>query len=374
MKIVCKQENLIKALNIVSKAVAGTSPLEIARGILIKTEDDLTISLSATDMQISITTKADAIVNEHGGIVVSAKIFIDLIRKLPPGDITIKTGAGNVVSVTTNISDYELQGIDEEDFPRIENEEWESLLSIDKEIFRNMIEGTAFAVSLDESRGVLTGVLVEIADEDVTMVAIDGYRVAIRKEYVPGLSGSMRAIIPGRLLREAGKRLAEEESEDANMLVELAKRKMKLVIGDTVVSILLLEGEYLKYREMIPTENRIKIHVSRKELLQSIDRAAMLRNDVKNAYVRFSIKEGELTISSRAKDARGKETVPIVKEGEDLDIGFDARFVSDALKAIPDDTVEMNYNTSVSSSLIRPLTGDNYEYLVLPIRLSTTDL
>jgi DNA polymerase-3 subunit beta len=374
MKIICKQENLIKALNIVSKAISVTSPLGITRGILIKTEGDMSASLSATDIQIAITTKTDCIVNEYGGVVVSAKLFIDLVRKLPPGEITIKTAENNVVSVTTDISDYELQGLKEEEFPRIESGDEGKKLKIDKDIFRSMIEGTAFATSIDESRGVLTGVLVEIEEEDVTMVALDGYRVAIRREYIPGLSGTARVIVPGRLLREAGKIIGEEETEETGIVAEITPRKMKMWIGNTVVSMSLLEGEYIKYREVIPSESRIRVNVSRRDLLQSIERASMLKSDGKNAFLRFSIEGNELTISSRADDAKGKETVHVVKEGEDIEIGFDARFMAEALKAVPDDTVEIIYNTSVSPSLIKPLSGEKYEYLVLPVRLSTVNV
>ena len=153
MKIICKQEKLIKALNIVSRAVSPTSTLGITKGILIKTEGDIKISLSATDIKISITTAMDAIVNESGGVVVSARLLTDLVRKMPAGDILIATDDKNLVVMTTGASEYKIQGKEEEEFPRIDVDEDGEKLRFVKEDLRAMIDGTAFAASTDESRG-----------------------------------------------------------------------------------------------------------------------------------------------------------------------------------------------------------------------------
>jgi DNA polymerase-3 subunit beta len=375
MKIICKQEKLIKALNIVSKAVSPTSTLGITKGILIKTEGDMQISLSTTDIQISITTKVEAIVNEHGGVVVSARLFTDLVRKLPAGDILIATDEKNIVSVKTERSDYELQGKEEGEFPRIDTDEEGKRIKIGKEELRDLIDGTCFAASTDESRGIITGVLFEIKEGTLSFVALDGYRVAIKRERNEAYEGEdVKAVIPARLLRETGKIIADTAGGEEEALLDIGERRLKVFTEDTQVRVNLLEGDYIKYKDVIPKDNRIKAALGRAELQSAVERAAMLRSEGKNSFVRFSISDGAITVSSRADEGRGRETVPAEITGEDLEIGFDAKFLSDVLKAITDDTIEMQYNTSVSPCLIRPADGDRFEYLILPVRLSTVSV
>jgi len=375
MKIICKQEKLIKALNIVAKAVSPTSTLGITKGILIKTERDMQISLSTTDIQISITTKLEAIVNGHGGVVVSARLFTDLVRKLPAGDILIATDEKNIVSVKTERSDYELQGKEEGEFPRIDTDEEGKRIKIGKEELRDLIDGTCFAASTDESRGIITGVLFEIKEGTLSFVALDGYRVAIKRERNEAYEGEdVKAVIPARLLRETGKIIADTAGGEEEALLDIGERRLKVFTEDTQVRVNLLEGDYIKYKDVIPKDNRIKAVLGRAELQSAVERAAMLRSEGKNSFVRFSISDVAITVSSRADEGRGRETVPAEITGEDLEIGFDAKFLSDVLKAITDDTIEMQYNTSVSPCLIRPADGDRFEYLILPVRLSTVSV
>jgi len=375
MKIICKQEKLIKALNIVSRAVSPTSTLGITRGILIKTEGDMQISLSTTDIQISITTKIEAIVNEFGGVVVSARLFTDLVRKLPAEDILIVTDEKNLVTIRTERSEYELQGKEEGEFPRIDTDEEGKKLKIEKEALRDLIDGTAFAASTDESRGVITGVLFELKEGALSFVALDGYRVAIKRERGEAYAGEeAKAVIPAKLMREVSKILADTTGSEEEALLDIDDRRMKLFTEDTQVRVNLLEGEYIKYKDVLPKENKVSAVLARADLLGAVERAAMLKSEGKNAFVRFSIADGSVTVSSRADEGRGRETVTAEKTGEDLEIGFDARFMTDALKAIPDDMIEMQYNTSVSPCLIKPAEGDRFEYLILPVRLSTVSV
>ena len=374
MKIICKQEKLIKALNIVSKAVSQTSALGITKGILIKTEGDMQILLSATDIQISITTKMDAIVNEKGGIVVSARLFTDLVRKLPAGDILIATDDKNIVSIKTDHSEYDLQGKDEEEFPRIDSDEEGKQIRLEKEDIRDLIDGTSFAASTDESRGVITGVLFEMKEGVLSLVALDGYRVAVRRERNEDFKGEdIKAIIPAKLIREMSKILSET-TEDEEVLLDIGERRIKLYTEDTLARVNLLEGEYIKYKDVLPKDCKTSIVLERNELLGAVERAAMLRSEGKNAFVRFSIAGDTITVSSRADEGKGRETISAEKNGDDIEIGFDAKFITEALKNISDDEIEMQYNTSVSPCLIKPVDGDRYEYLILPVRLSTVSV
>jgi DNA polymerase-3 subunit beta len=204
--------------------------------------------------------------------------------------------------------------------------------------------------------------------------ALDGYRVAIKRERRDSFKGEdIRAIVPSKLMREISKILTDTIGEE-EVLLDIGERRVKLYTEDTLVRVNLLEGEYIKYRDVLPKDNKVSVLVDRNELLSAVERAAMLRSEGKNAFVRFSIGDEALTVSSRADEGRGKETVSAEKKGDDLEIGFDAKFLSDALKAISDDSIEMQYNTSVSPCLIRPADGDRFEYLILPVRLSTVSV
>lgn len=374
MKIICKQEKLIKALSLASRAVSTTATHEITKGILIKTEGDMQVSLSTTDFQISITTKMDAIVNEHGGVVVTARLFTDLVRKLPAGDILIAVDEKKLVSIKTEWSEYKLQGKDEEEFPLFDKDEEGKRLKVGKEVLRDLIDGTAFAASSDETRGVFSGVLFELKDEILSFVATDYYRVAIKRERGEEYKGEeIRVVVPAKLIREVSKILADTSGEE-EALLDIDEKRMKVFMENTQVRMNLLEGEYFKYNESLPKENKTRAILARSELLDAVERAAMLKSDGKNACVRCSISEGNIVISARAIEGQGREIVAAEKTGEDLEIGFDARFLTDALKAVSDDMIEMQYNTSVSPCLIKPTEGNRFEYLVLPVRLSTVNV
>ncbi|MDR1796081.1 MAG: DNA polymerase III subunit beta [Clostridiales Family XIII bacterium] len=373
MKAICKKTNLIKALGIVSRAVSTVSTLGIIKGILIKTDGDLNINLSATDIQISITTRMGAIVNEGGSVVVEARVFSDLIRKLPEEDVVLATDERNVLTITTETTDNKIQGIEESEFPRIEGMEEGKKIIIEREALKDMIEGTCFAASADESRGVITGALFEVEAGDLAMVALDGYRVAIRRDFREALRGeSLKAVIPARMMREAGKILAESCKEE--VCLEVGQNKAVLVTEDTTVRMNLLAGEYIKYREVLPKEYAVRFVCRREEILNAVELAEVYKSDGKNSFVRFSIGEGSLVVSSRADVGHGKETVAIEKEGEDLEIGFDARFLKEALRAAGDEKVVMEFGTSISPCVVRPVEGEGFTYLILPVRLSTVNV
>jgi DNA polymerase-3 subunit beta len=292
---------------------------------------------------------------------------------LPAGDILISTGEKNIVSIKTDKSEYELQGKDESEFPRIESEEEGKKIKLEKGLLGDMIDGVCFSASTDESRGIITGVLFEMKEGTLSTVALDGYRVAIKREKRSVfMEEDFKIVIPAKNLREAGKILSDVGGdEEDEVILEIGENWVRLYPERTTIRINLLQGEFIKYRDVIPKDNRISLRVDRNELQSAVERAAMIKSDGKNSFVRLSVLEEFVKVSSRGLEGKGQETVAAEKTGEDLEIGFDAKFLLDALKAAEDDVIEMNFNTGVSPSLIRPADGDRYEYLILPVRLST---
>jgi len=370
MRIICKKTALIKALGIVSRGLPAVSTIGIVKGILIKTIGDLNISLSTTDIQLAITTISPAIVNEEGSIVVDARLFSDLIRKLPEEDITLTTDEKNLLSIKTQTTDNEIQGLLEEDFPRIENIAAGKRINFERETLREMIEGTTFAASVDESRGVLTGTLFELGSGKLSLVALDGYRVAIRRDISDKLQGEeATAVIPARMLKEAGKILSETDEDAAG--IEFSENKAVLYTGDTTIRMNLLNGDFIKYEDVLPKETLITVKTRREELLNAVELAEVYKSDGKNSVLKFSISGNELVVSSRAELGRGKETIAIEKEGDDLEIAFDSRFLKDALRAIDEEKIVLGFTTSVGACTITPESGERFTYLILPVRLSS---
>ena len=373
MKLICKQENLTKALNIVSKAITSRSTLPILKGIMISCETGKgNITISASDLEISIDTNVEAVIEEGGSIVLSSKLFTDIVRKMPPEDLIISTSEGEMTEIRGSSDEFTLQGIPSDEFPRISEDEKGSSFIIKKEVLKNLIRRTSFAASSDETRGIITGELLEIKKDSITFVALDGFRMAVVKENISNLR-EKSIIIASRIVQEIGKVLMETEEEGDVRIVE-DEKKATFIFEDTRIVTRLMEGDFIKYRDILPKENRIRVKVDRMKLMEAVERASIIVREGKNTFVKFSMEEDIIIVSSRAVEGTSKGVIPIEKEGENIEIGFNARYVIDAIKAISDEYIMMEFNTGISPCVIKPVEGDNFDYLILPVRLSTTPI
>lgn len=370
MKFTCTQQTLSKALNIVSKAVSSRTTIPILKGILIEAKTDGTIRLAASDLDLSIEKIIEADVEKEGSIVVSAKLFGDIIRKLPNSNIIIEVKDGNVVYINSLSSEFNIVGISPEEFPSFgEAEEDSETIIFDKEIFKEMIRKTSFAASIDETKGIITGVLIEVEEESTNMVALDGFRVAIKREDVKN-DNKNKVVISAKIINELGKIISDVDDE-GNLKLIVGKKKAAAVLPGTKVVMRLLEGEYLRYRDIIPKESKIKITINRADFLNGIERASLLAKEGKNNRVRLKLEDNTLIISSRSEEGNLREEVAIVKEGDDLEIGFNSKYISDVIKSIDDEDIRIEFNSNVNPCIIRPLEGKSYEYLILPLRLTS---
>ncbi|MDR0852017.1 MAG: DNA polymerase III subunit beta [Clostridiales Family XIII bacterium] len=373
MKFICEQEKLVRAINIVYKAVSSRTTLPILKGILITCEAGKNeIHMSASDLEISIETKTEAIVERSGSIVVSAVYFSDLTRRLPEGNVSVEVNEKDIVETKSGEVEFTLQGIPSAEFPRIEEKEEGIHFSLDKEMLNNMIKGTVFAASTEEARGIITGSLIEVKKEEISMVALDGFRLALMRERISG-NEEKNIIVSARVISKIGKLFSETEGEE-DVSVTVGEKKVWFSIKETKIAARLLEGEFIKYKEVLPKENKTKVKMDRKEVLENVERAAAIVREGKNSFIRFSVTDEELIVSSRADEGTTRGVIKTEKEGENLEIGFNARFLGDMLKAIPDKDIVMEFNTSISPCLVKPTSGNHYEYLILPIRLSSSNI
>lgn len=387
MKFTCFKKDISKALNIVSKAVTTRTTMPILKGILLKVEDN-TLTLTAYDLDILIETKISVTGYENGELVVKAKLFNEIIKKLPGEEVNISSDESIFVppdqvipeSEEVNISNYEnkviiksdksefkIYGKSSDEFPSAGDVSEKESIILKSDDFIDMINKTSFAASLEESRGIIVGVLISLKQNFLTMVALDGFRVALNNRAVPN-EKEKNIIVTAKILSEVASLLSEAENVSEISIV-LDDRKAKINIDNTKVIIRLLEGEFISYESIIPKNSKVKVTAGKDDLYNAIERASLLSREGKNNLVKLEIKDNSIVISSKSEAGNLIEEIFVDKEGEDLEIGFNAKYLSDALKAIDDESIILNFDSSVSPCSITPLVGSSFTHLVLPVRI-----
>lgn len=369
MKFSCSQQNLAKALNIVSKAVTARTTIPILKGILLKVNENGELTMAASDLDLSIEKKLEVENFEAGETVVQAKLFADIIRKLPNSLVSVELNQGNII-IKCASSEFNIIGLPSDEFPNINIEiEPKERIAFDRETLKDMIRKTSFAASIDESRGVITGVLIEMKEKKLNMVALDGFRMAVARENIINAK-EQNIIIPAKILNEISKIITENEGDMQDIDLYINEKRAVFIIEDTKVVLRLLEGEFVDYANILPKDSKCRVVVNRGDLLESIERASLLAKVGKNNLIKLEIKSSSMEVTSKSEEGNVKEEVIISKEGDDLTIGFNSKYMIDALKAIEDENITMNFNTSISPCVLKPITGESYEYLVLPVRIT----
>ncbi len=370
MKFTCNQHILAKALNTVSKAVSSKTTINILRGILINATEDGKLILTASDLDISIEKVIDEVeVEEPGSTVVMARLFGDIIRRLPNEDILVEEiEEGNII-IKSSSSEFKIVGLSSEDFPSIgEIEENSDTVILGKEELKDMIRKTSFSASIDESKGVIVGVLLEMAAGKLNMVALDGFRMAIARTVLKE-NIERNTIIAAKILNDVNKIISDIE-EDVDVKMVISSKKAMLLLEDTKIIIRLLEGEFIKYNDIIPKENETNVIVSRNFLMDSIERASLLAKEGRNNLIIFNIEDDKLVITSKSEEGNVREEIQIDKKGNNLKIGFNSKYILDVLKVIDDEKVLLEFKASINPCLLKSIEGDKYEYLILPVRIT----
>ncbi|WP_324825656.1 DNA polymerase III subunit beta [Sinanaerobacter sp. ZZT-01] len=368
MHFTCTQQTLSKALNTVSKAVTTRTTLPILKGILLETTGDNQLRLSASDLDLSIEKTITVSVSEPGAIVVSARLFSDIIRKLPNDTIEIHQMENNQILIRCMSSEFTIVGLPADEFPNIGIVLEQQSLFIEKEILKELIKKTSFAASIDESKGIIVGVLMDISLEQITMVALDGFRMAVNREKMDNKQ-EQRLVIAARILNEINKIMMDSEEETISMILD--EKKAVITMQDTRIVLRLLEGEFIKYNDILPKNYNCRVILNRSDFLESIERASLLAKEGKNNLVKFSIEGESMEITSRSEEGTVRETVMIEKLGDNLEIGFNSKYVLDVLKVVTDEQIILQFNSSISPCVIKPVEGNAFEYLVLPVRIAT---
>lgn len=368
IKFSCEKVLLQNAIAVTSRAVAQKSSIPALEGLLLRAEQELTVS--GYNMQTGIRTRVAADVTDRGEIVLNARLFGDIIRRMPDDIVTLSVDEKLMVHLSCGDADFDILGLSAADYPDLPEVEDEYAVSLQQRTLRAMIEEVAFAVSTNESRPVHTGALFEITDAGLTMVAVDGFRLAIRREPLEKLEGGAFSFVaPGAALNEV-KGICGDVEDLAT--VTLGKRHILFEVGETELICRRLEGEFLDYKNAIPRKNPINVIVDTKSLIESIDRVSVVISDKLKSPVRCTFDHDKLLLSARTGNGEARDVCRLSGDGNGLEIGFNNRYLMEALRYAPADTVRMELNTGVSPAIIVPVDGEeNFLYMVLPVRLKS---
>ena len=368
MKFVISKNELNKALNLVSIAVTSRSTLNIMKGILVRVEDGRLI-LTGTDNYIRIEKTLSVTDWENGSTVLPAKLFSDIIRKISDETVTVSSEERGIAVISTNMSQFNIVCFSADEYPAADVVTGENTIRINKEVFTEMVKKTAFAASRDDSRGVLVGILMRSLQDRIDMVALDGFRIAAAStETVMAEESEM--IISAAVLSELVSILSDSEVENDQIEFRFDDKKAEVLTSDSCIIMSLLNGNFVRYEELIPSAFATTVHVSRALLRESIERASLLALDGRNNLVRMRFAGDELHISSRSESGNVDEVIPVHKEGDDLEIGFNSKYLLEGLKAIDDENIVIRLNTSINPCVLEPLSG-HYTYLLLPVRITS---
>lgn len=366
MNLLCDRQTLVEAVANVSRAVSTKNTLAALEGVLLKASDGQ-LSLTGYDLELAISTSIDAKILQPGEIVLSAKIFLDMIRRMPSDQVSISCDDKLLTVVKGGMTEYTILGIPALEFPELPAVSQTTQLELPQATLKEMIAQTLFAVATTDNKPVHTGSMFDIEDGALNLVSVDGYRLALRHEKVD-FAGEMSFIVPGKSLAEVAK-LLREEDEPATLAV--ARRHILFEVeGYTIIS-RLLEGEFLDWKSAIPQGGQTTLRVSVRELVNAIERASLLISDSVKSPLRMKLEGGLLRISCSTALGRAYDELHCQQEGADLEIGFNSRYMLDALKASSCDELQLLLNGPLAPIKLLPLEGDSFTFLVLPVRLKS---
>ena len=369
MKFVCYKDTIIKALNSVVKGVASKTTMPILEGILIQTNEG-EIKLTTYDLEIGIeyTMKCDII--EHGSTVVNATMFTEIIRKLPDTEINIGVNENNLLTIECEGALYKLATMNPDEFPDLPKIEVENSVELEQGTLKNMIRKTIFAVSSDENRPIFSGCLFEIKENKLNIVAIDGFRLALRIINLPVHVNDFKAVIPAKTLNEVIK-IVSDSFEIVK--IGVAKNQALFEMENCKIVTRILDGEFLNYNSVIPTEWQTRVRVNRNDLQNSFERISLISSSSiekeKKYPVRVTVDLGKMIISCTNQTGDAKEEVYISTEGKYLEAGFNPKYFLDCLKAIDDEEIYVEFGSNISPCLVKSVENSDYVYMILPIRL-----
>ena len=371
MKFSIEKSDFLAAINTATKALSSHCMTPILEGIYIEANDG-GLRIMCSDGSLQIETTVTATVDSIGAVVLPGRLFGDIIRKLPDGTVeaVVKEKEGKVsAAIKCGGSKTNIQCMNAAEFPVMAAMSSDNAIEISQKTLQDMIKQTVFAASADQTRPVLTGVYVTASEGAMRMVALDGYRLALRNEPCV-VVGSCAAVIPATSLNEIAKTLSDD---DSTVKISFSYSNVLLDLSHTRINSTLVAGEFMKYEQILPASYLSRARANRKELLDAIERASLMARENKNNLIRFSVGLDKITIAANSELGNVLEELPISLMGNEIEIAFNSRYLTDVMRTLDDVDVYLDFNTNVSPCVIRSIQNDRFLFLVLPVRVFNTN-
>ncbi|MEG1994198.1 MAG: DNA polymerase III subunit beta [Oscillospiraceae bacterium] len=364
MNIIVNKDILVNAVSNVLRAVSTKSTIPALEGILLKAQND-TLNLIGYDLELGIQTQIPANIQKEGEIVISAKIFFDMIRRISNDEISIKCDEKGLIQIRGGVTEYTILGTPATEYPELPQITESTDIEINQITLRSQIEQVLFAIATTDSKPVHTGALFDIKDNSLTLVSVDGYRLAMRKEPIE-TAENLSFIVPGKTLSEVSKLLNDQEK---NVIIKLTKKHILFSVDNYVVVSRLLEGDFLDYNSAIPKETTTTVIVSTKEFIDSIERTSLLISDRLRSPLKIDFLENMIKLSCNTNLGKAYDEFSCEIDGSSVEMGFNNKYILDALRACDCDKVMLKINGALSPMKVVPTEGESFLFLVLPVRL-----
>lgn len=366
MKIICSKSNLLQGVNIVSKAVPSRTTMAILECILIDASTN-EIKLTANDMELGIETKIEGEIAERGVIALDAKIFSEIVRKLPDNEVTIKTDENFKTIITCEKARFNIIGKSGEDFSYLPYIDRNESIELSQFTLKEVIRQTIFSIADSDNNKLMTGELFEIKENKLKVVSLDGHRISIRNIELKESYNFHKIVVPGKTLQEVSKILPGDANECVNMF--FTDNHIVFEFGSTTVVSRLIEGDYFKIEQMLSPDYETKIKINKRELLDCIDRATLLVKEGDKKPIIMTVTDENMELKINSFIGSMNENIDIVKEGKDIMIGFNPKFFIDALRVIDDEEVTLYMVNPKAPCFIRD-EEEKYIYLILPVNFN----
>ena len=366
MKFTCEKSLLVNAISVASRPVAQKSAITALEGIYVRA--GMHLYLSGYNLETGITVTVPAEISEYGECIMPARLFFDIIRKLPDEEVTITVDEKFKVSIRCGIASFTITATTAEDYPELPDVEYENAIKLPQRELRDLISGTIFSVSENQARPIHTGCLIEVEPESITMVAVDGYRLALRR-FFPEQSTerTVKFVVPASALKEVEKILGDTD-EPASFT--LGRKHILFEMGGVTLVCRILEGDFLDWRRVVPFDNSIKLVAKRTQLTASIDRVGLIISEKIKSPVRCRFTENAADFRTITTIGEAHDVCPMAGDGKELEIGFNCKYLLEALKAVPTDEVTLELSNGLSPIVLTPCDGSGkFAYMVLPVRL-----
>jgi DNA polymerase III subunit beta len=367
MKIICSKSNLLAGVQIVSKAVPSKTTMSILECILIDTTTGI-IKLTANDMELGIETIIEGEIIEKGIIALDARIFLEIVRKLPDNKIVVESDQNLKTTITCEKAKFNIIGKSGEDFSYLPEIEKNDSIIISQFTLKEVVRQTIFSIADNDNNKLMTGELFEIHEDQLKVVSLDGHRISIRKIGLKNFYGSRKVVVPGKTLNEISKILPGDADKDVQIF--FTDKHIVFEFDHTTVLSRLIEGEYFKIDQMLSNDYETKVRINKKEFLNCIDRATLLIKEGDKKPIIINIKDGSMELKINSTVGSMDEEIDIVKNGKDLMIGFNPKFLIDALRVIDDEEIDIYLVNPKAPCFIKD-ENEKYIYLILPVNFVT---